>query len=80
MIPGIIPAHNRTIILVRGGRCIVARYRQTAPYRFDVQPATNWQDLEDDARQAVEDLVGAPADDHYPCPEDLAARAEWADD
>ena len=25
MIPGIIPAHNRTIILVRGGQCIVRR-------------------------------------------------------
>ena len=50
MIPGIIPAHNRTIILVRGARCIVARYRQTAPYRFEIEPATNWQDLEDDAR------------------------------
>ena len=79
MIPGIIPAHNRTIILVRGARCIVARYRQTAPYRFEIEPATNWQDLEDDARQAVEDLAGAPADDHYPCPDELAARAEWAD-
>ena len=80
MIPGIIPAHNRTIILVRGGRCFVARYRQTAPYRFEVEPAINWQDLEDNARQAVEDLAGAPADDHYPCPHELAARAEWADD
>ena len=80
MIPGIIPAHNRTIILVRGGRCIVARYRQVAPYQFDVEPAINWQDLEHDARQAVEDLAGFPADDHYPCPDELAARAEWADD
>ncbi len=29
------------------------------------------------ARQAVEDLVGALVDDHYPCPDALAALAVW---
>lgn len=77
MIPGIIPAHNRTIILVRGGQCIVSRYREIAPYRFEVEPAINWEDLEGEACQVVEDLVGAAPDDHYPCPDELAVRAKW---
>lgn len=78
MIDPVIPSDNLVVIQVAGGRCRVARYRQTSPYTFAVQPARNWAALEPEARQAVEDLVGAIVEDeHYPCPQALAAKAEW---
>jgi hypothetical protein len=78
MIYPVIPEDKRPIISVENNRCIVSRYVQTAPYTFRVQPAQNWEDLESAARVAVEDQVGAiTGDDHYPCPDDLAAGAVW---
>jgi hypothetical protein len=78
MIPAVLPEHNRIFILVEGRRCIVARYQQTATYEYAVEYASNWPDLEAEAKQAVEDQVGAITEDgHFPCPEALAARAVW---
>jgi hypothetical protein len=36
-----VPKDKLVIIVVHRGRCIVARYRQTAPYTFEVERARN---------------------------------------
>ena len=78
MIYPVVPEDKLPIIAIRARRCIVSRYLQIAPYTFDVQPATNWEALEPDARQAAEGQIGALVeDDDLPCPEDLAAQAAW---
>ena len=77
MIYPVIPSDKKVIISVEMSGYIVARYIQTAPYTFVVQHAENWQDLEAQARQAVLELMGAPANDVYPCPPDLAEQAVW---
>jgi hypothetical protein len=77
MVYPVIPGDKKVIIAVENHRCAVARYIQMAPYTFTVQRAANWEALETRARQVVEDLVGAPVDDVYPCPDDLAALATW---
>lgn len=65
---------------VRARRCIVSRFTQAARFEFSVQPAANWPDLEDEARRAVEDQIGAiTEDDHFPCPPDLADQAIFPD-
>lgn len=80
MIYPVIPADKLPVILTSGGCCIVARYRQTANYEYEIEHAANWESLEDDARQVVEDLAGAIVGfDVYPCPDALADRAEWPD-
>lgn len=76
----IIPADGKTIIRVFAGRCLVARYVQTASYDFEVETAANWQALQDDARRAVEAQTGAiTGSGDFECPPDLAARAVWAE-
>jgi hypothetical protein len=78
MIYPVVPQDKKVIIAIRSQRCMVSRYRQVAPYTFDVQPATNWEALEPDARAAAEAQIGALVkDDDLPCPDDLAARATW---
>lgn len=79
MVYPVIPSDNLVVIQVKRGRCRVARYRETTPYTYELELARNWAALEDAARQAVETLVGAIVEDeHYPCPEALAAQAVWA--
>ncbi len=81
MVLPIIPADKLPVILTILGRCIVARYIQTANYEYEIERAANWEALEDDARQAVEDQIGAVfGTDVYTCPDELAARAEWSSD
>ena len=81
MIYPVIPDDKKPIISVEHHRCIVSRYVRTTRYTFEVQAAKNWEDLEPDARAVVEDQVGAiTGDDHYPCPEDLAALAVWPEE
>jgi hypothetical protein len=77
MIYPVIPEDKKIIINVENNRYIVSRFVQTRPYAFVVQSAANWEDLETEARQAVEDLVGAPIADYYPCPDGLAEQAVW---
>jgi hypothetical protein len=78
MVYPVIPEDKKVIIAVENHRCKVSRYVQRTPYIFRVQAAKNWEDLETQARQAVEDFAGAiTGDDHYPCPDDLAALAAW---
>ena len=78
IIPGVIPEDNLPIIVVDKGHCIVARYRQVAAYKYEVERAANWPALENDACAAVEAQVGAITEDgHFPCPPELAARAVW---
>ncbi len=77
MVYPVIPEHKKAIIAVEQGRYMVSRYLERAPYRFEVQPAANWEDLEPLAVAAVESEVGAAAADHYPCPDALAALAVW---
>jgi hypothetical protein len=80
MIYPVVPHDKLVIIAIRSQRCMVSRYLQTASYTFDVQPATNWEALEMDARRAAEAQIGALVeDDDLPCPDDLAARAVWLD-
>jgi hypothetical protein len=75
-----VPQDKLVIIVVHRGRCIVARYRQTAPYTFEVERARNWQALEPDARAAAQAQLGAlTTHEHLPCPKDLANRAEWTE-
>ena len=79
MVYPVIPSDNLVVIQVVRGRCRVARYMQIAPYGFEMQVARNWTALEAEARNAVEERVGAVVEDeHYPCPDALAAQAEWA--
>ncbi len=77
MLYPVTPHDKAVFIAVEADRCAVARYVQTASYTFTVQRAANWEALEESARQAVEDMVGAMVDDHYPCPDALAALAVW---
>lgn len=78
MIPSVIPHDNLVVIEVHSERCYVARFKQTDRFTYTLQHAANWQELEGDARRAVEDQVGAiTADEILPCPDELAARAVW---
>ncbi len=74
-----IPTDKKVIIMVRGQRCIVARFRATAFHEvYEIEEAANWHELEDAARRAVEAQVGAIThDEHYPCPAELAMQAVW---
>lgn len=80
MIYPVIPEHKKPIIAVENSRYIVARFVEVAAHRFVVQRATNWETLEPIAQLLLEEEVGAAADDHYPCPDILAARATWPDE
>jgi hypothetical protein len=78
MIYPVVPEDKLPIIAVRDRRCMVSRYLRIAPYTIDVQPATNWEVLEPEARRAAEAHIGALVeDDDLPCPDELAARALW---
>jgi hypothetical protein len=80
MLP-ILPLPGQVFIHVRLGRCAVARLVQVAPYEYVIQRATNWHDLEREARAAVEEQVGAIVEDGMVrCPDDLAAKATWPGD
>lgn len=59
MVPPVVPSHNLIVILVESGRCIVARFVETAPYTFEIERASNWTALEPAAREAVTAMVGA---------------------
>jgi len=42
--------------------------------------ADNWEELEDDAIEAVEDFGGAiNVSGQYPCPSELAERGVWSE-
>ncbi len=77
MIPPRIPSDKMPVIVVRQGRCLVARYTDTGHYQFEVQISTNWAALEAAARAELEAQVGAVTDDHYPCSAVLAAQASF---
>ncbi len=78
MIQVVVPADKREFIQTTKGRAIVARYRQTSKRRFEIQYAANWEALESEAAEAVEEQGGSVADEgHYPCPPELAAQAIW---
>jgi hypothetical protein len=76
MITSPIPSDKKPVIVVRQGRCLVARYLDAGHYRFEVQIAANWQTLEPAARAELEEQIGAITENgHYPCSEPLADRA-----
>jgi hypothetical protein len=78
MIIPLLPSDKLAIIAVRRDGVKVARYRQIGPYVYEVEYATNWQALEKEAIQTVEEQIGAIVEDaDYPCPRDLAAQAVW---
>jgi len=78
MIPTVIPEHNLPFIDLRVGRAVVSRYlKPSERFVYTSQPALNWEALEADAIRQIGDMVGSPEDGHYPCPPELAARAEW---
>ena len=80
MIYPITPQDKHVFIDVRARRCVVSRFVQISRFEFSVQPASNWPDLEDAARWAVEDQIGAiTEDDHFSCPADLASQAIFPD-
>jgi hypothetical protein len=79
MIIPLLPSDKLPIIAVRRDGVKVARYRQIGPYIYEVEYATNWQTLEEEAIQAVEEQIGAIVEDaDYDCPSALAGKAIWS--
>ncbi len=65
------------VISTDGGRAIVGRL-DTTGHILSFVPALNWEELEEDAIDAVMLAGGGPArDELWACPGDLAARAVW---
>jgi hypothetical protein len=59
----------------------VARYVTLPDGSITWEYAMNWEELEEDAIDAVEDAGGwVTGSGHYPCPSALIARAVWPDD
>jgi hypothetical protein len=77
MIPPVIPQDKLVIINLTDGRALVARYIQTARFRYEIELAANADQLAFAARQALEDMVGEPVEGQYPCPPALADEAIW---
>ena len=79
--------HHDPLIHVWDSRCAVARWVQTergtilGQHGFTVQVATNWEQLEEEARDAVFATGGAPTISGIsPCPPELAAQAQYTED
>lgn len=76
-------AHHHVIINVWNCRAAVARYVNDPPgatwtARTTVEEASNWENLEDEAIEAVEEQGGwVTASGHYKCPPDLAHKATF---
>jgi hypothetical protein len=71
------PETSYAFIDVWNCRCAVSRYRRSGG-RIAWETASNWEELEDAARAAVEALGGSVTESgHYPCPDSLAERAVW---
>ena len=65
------------LISVANMRSVVSRQHPRGS-GFDLEPAANWEDLEDEAAQAVLQVGGGiNLSGLYPCPPDLAERARW---
>ncbi len=71
--------HKKPIISVYNLRVAVSRYVKEAD-GFTIQPASNWEELEEDALREVENQDGARnLSGHYACSGELAARAVFVD-
>lgn len=69
--------HGQVFIDVWDCKARVARYEQTED-GIAWYYATNWEDLEAAAAEAVDAAGGwLTMSGHYPCPEELAERATW---
>lgn len=65
------------LISVANMRATVSRQEPTRT-GYVLEAATNWEDLEDEAGQAVLQVGGGiNLSGLYPCPDELAARAKW---
>ncbi len=72
--------HHQVYIHVWDCRAAVARYVRLDAGTMTMERAANWQALEGDAEKAVDAAGGwITQSGHYPCPEQLAARAVWRD-
>ena len=68
---------STTLISVANMRSVVSRQHPRGS-GFDLEAAANWEDLEDEAVQAVLQAGGGVnLSGLYPCPPDLAQRARW---
>ena len=68
---------STVIISVANMRSVVSRQHPRGD-GFDLEAAANWEDLEDEAVQAVLQAGGGiNLSGLYPCPPDLAERARW---
>lgn len=68
---------STTLISVANMRSVVSRQHPRGN-GFDLEAAANWEDLEDEAVQAVLQAGGGVnLSGLYPCPPDLAERARW---
>jgi len=68
---------SSAVISVSNCRCQVGRWLSQGRV-LSFQPASNWQELEADAQQAVEQAGGAiNLSGVYDCPGTLAQRAVW---
>ena len=68
---------STTLISVANLRSVVSRQHPRGN-GYDLEPAANWEDLEDEAAQAVLQAGGGVnLSGLYPCPPDLAERALW---
>jgi transcriptional regulator with XRE-family HTH domain len=66
------------IVYVWDCRAAVARQVDGTGGGFSYQRAANWEELEDDAIQAIQQAGGAVnISGHYRCPAELAKRARW---
>ena len=83
MLPVVLPSDKLVFIEVFKRRAMISRYRLTQgeeQFNYDVERAVNWRELEPDAVATVKVLGGTLRQhNHYPCPDDLAARAIWTD-
>lgn len=73
-----LPVPGRFIIRVWNCRAAVSRHEGDPAKEIITVEAANWQDLEDDALEEVEEQGGAiNMSGHYACSAQLAARAQF---
>jgi hypothetical protein len=72
------PHHAGHCISVWNCRAVVSRRRDHADGTWSFVPCANWEELEEEALEAVEAVGGAMnLSGLYPCPPELAEKGIW---